>query len=98
MEAARRIWESNKSIISFAAAIMSVAIGVLYLFVLPEGAHTAAQPMRFALQYGHSLCWFLLATTFALIPVAGTATIRKITGYSALVCYAAFMASFILTR
>lgn len=98
MQSLRDGWKNHSTIISAVAAILSVGIGVLYLFVTPDYRPTTGPVLEFMLRYAHSACWFLLAVTFALIPVSGSQKIRKVTGYSALLLYFSFMLSFALTR
>lgn len=98
MESLRRFWAEHRTLLSAVAAVLSFGIGVLYLFVVPEYRPTTGPALQFLLRYAHSACWLLLAITFALIPVRGTAKIRKVTAYTALALYAGFMVSFLLTR
>lgn len=79
------------------AAIIALAVALIYLFITPEIPANASGLTRFILLYGHSLCWVLLcaASIFWAVKRANKWSTRL--AYSALAVYIVFMATLIFT-
>jgi hypothetical protein len=82
--------QKHRTPTGIAAAIFALGVATIYYYVLPAEAVVAQGGARFILEYGHSLCWILLAAAAALWTFKKE---RFATGfaYAALAVYVLFM-------
>lgn len=81
-----------------AGSLVSVAVAVIYLFVVPDEAASAAGPVRWILLYAHSLCWLLLAAASVCWLVRASGRLVQALAWTALGFYALFMVTFLAVR
>jgi hypothetical protein len=76
--------------VGIAATIIALGVATVYYYILPTEAAFAQGATRFILEYGHSLCWILLAAAATLWTLKKE---RLATGfaYAGLAAYLLFM-------
>ena len=79
------------------AAIIALAVAIIYFFITPEVPAGTSWLTRSVLVYGHSLCWALLCAAGLLWAVKGKNKWSVRLAYSALATYMLFMATFLFT-
>jgi hypothetical protein len=91
----KSFFQKHRFPVGIVATIFALGVATVYFYVLPAEAAVAQGGTRFILEYGHSLCWVLLAAAATLW------TFKKerpaaFFAYAALAVYAVFMAMIIV--
>lgn len=92
----RTFLDRHRPALAVAATVVSLAVAVTYLFVVPVQAATASGWVRLLLRYGHSACWVLLAAA-SLCWLFGAPRPGRVLAWAALACYGAFLAAVLLS-
>lgn len=74
-------------------AVIAVLVASIYLIVVPEQAKQTTGIVSFTLRYAHSICWVLIAASSTLWAADKYPNIMRLSAYSALVSYLAFMST-----
>lgn len=76
--------------------VVSLALTVLWLFVVPERVESTTGVQQWLIRFGHSMCWALLAVTAALVVLKAPKRAVDVTAWSALAVYAGFLGATVL--
>lgn len=58
--------QKHRTPVGIASVIFALGVATVYYYILPAEAVSAQGITRFVLEYGHSLCWILLAAAATL--------------------------------
>lgn len=89
--------ENNRRILGLIGALVALVVAVIYLKFTPEEAAQVGGFQKVILIYGHSVCWFLLSGAGVLRAISKNRS-SEILAYIALIAYAIFIATFLITK
>ena len=92
----RGVVETRRGLVAVAAGTIATALAVLWLFVVPEKADEVAGIQSWAIRYGHSVCWMLLAAASVLYGLRAPRRLTESAAWMGLVAYVAFILALVL--
>ena len=92
-----RVGKHHK-ILGIVGACLALTIAAIYLVATPEAASQASGLQRIILLYGHATSWVFLSVMSVILGLKGSNKWSRAAAYAALVTYAIFMSTLVLTR
>lgn len=92
----RSFFARHRTTLAAGGLVVSLALAVLWLFVVPDRAESTSGVQQWLIRFGHSICWALLAVTAALVLAKAPKRVVDVTAWAALAAYAGFLGATVL--
>lgn len=91
-----RVIDRYRTPLAVGGLVVSLALTVLWLFVVPDRSASTEGLQQWMIRFGHSLCWGLLALTALLVLLRAPKRAIDAAAWAALAVYAGFLAATLL--